>query len=59
MKAEKVTINITVEALSVDTLDSLVAKACEQIRGEFENGELLANDGDTVKWTTCKQKVEF
>ncbi len=59
MKADKVTVTITVEALSIDCLAGLVGKACQQVADEFENGELTASDGDVVRWNTTRTSVEF
>jgi tRNA U34 2-thiouridine synthase MnmA/TrmU len=59
MKAEKVTVIITIEALSIDVAPSLLQKVIEEISAEYENGEVVANDGDTVKWGTKRKPVEF
>ena len=59
MKANKVIVTITVEALSIDCLRGLVYRALEQIADEFESGELLADDGDAVAWETSRSVVEF
>lgn len=59
MKAQKVTVTITVEALSVDCLRGLVESAVNQVESEFENGELQADDGDAVRWKVERKTVEF
>lgn len=59
MKADKVTVTIVVEALSIDCMPGLVDKAVDQIREEFENGMLVASDGDQVTWSTKRESVEF
>ncbi len=59
MKANKVTVTITMEALSIDCLPHMLGKAVEQIENEFENGELIADDGDVVTWKTERKSVEF
>ena len=59
MKANKVTVKITVEALSIECLHTLLAKVIEQVREEYENGKLTADDGDTVEWETTREAVEF
>lgn len=59
MKANKVTVKIEMEALSIDCLRHLVERALIQIEGEFENGELCADDGDEVRWHTSRKLVEF
>jgi len=59
MKAQKVTVTITMEALSIDCLPGLVARALQQIDDGFENGSLTADDGDVIKWETQRETVEF
>ena len=59
MKANKVTVTIKVESLSIDVLRSLLAKVIEQVDEEYENGKLVADDGDTVEWNTERKEVEF
>lgn len=59
MKAQKVTITIVIEGLSVDIAGSMTAKAVEQIEHEFEAGELQADDGDTVRWSVKRETVTF
>jgi hypothetical protein len=59
MKAEKVTVTIHVESLSIDALRGLLTSALEEIEAEAENGELSMSDGDLVKWTTVRKSVEF
>ena len=48
MKASKVTVTITVEALSIDCLRGLLSEAADRVGNEFENGELVASDGDVM-----------
>jgi hypothetical protein len=59
MKADKVTVLIRVETLDIASVPHLVEKAAEQINREFVNGELVASDGDTVRWTTERTPIEF
>jgi len=59
MKADKVAVKITVEALSIDCLWSLLAQAAEQVKCGNENGNLRADDGDTITWKTERTAVEF
>lgn len=59
MKANKVTVTIKIESLSIDVLRSLLAKVIEQVDEEYENGKLVADDGDTVEWNTERKEVEF
>lgn len=59
MKANKVTVTIKIESLSIDVLRSLLAKVVEQVEEEYENGKLVADDGDMVEWNTERKEVEF
>jgi len=59
MKAQKVTITITVEVLAVEAATGLVNQALQRIDAEYEHGLLMANDGDTVRWETVRESIEF
>lgn len=59
MMANKVTVTITLEALSIDVLSGMLSKVVENISNEFESGELRAQDGDVIYWATERTTVEF
>lgn len=59
MKAQKTTVTITMEALHIDSLRGLVADALNKIDDEYESGELVADDGDIIRWETKRVNVEF
>lgn len=59
MKATKVTVTIVMEALSIDCLRGLVVDALEQIEREKVHGELVADDGDVIRWSTKTEPVTF
>jgi len=59
MKAEKVTVTIKVEALSIDALDGLLGNVIEQVNRESETGLLAMSDGDQVSWSTKRESVKF
>ena len=59
MKANKVTVIITMEALSIDALPAMISRAILQVQGEVENGELSMSDGDFIKWETKREEVKF
>lgn len=59
MKAEKVTVTISVEALSIDSLRGLLSNVIEQVDRESETGLLRMSDGDEVSWSTKREAVEF
>jgi len=59
MKAEKVTVRIEVEVLSIDVLRSLLADVLTHIEAEAESGSLAMADGDCVTWQTTRAPVSF
>lgn len=59
MKANKVTIVIKGEMLSIDTLGGLLTRLNEQVRSEATSGKLVMDDGDEIEWTTTTKPVEF
>jgi hypothetical protein len=59
MKANKITVTVIVEVLSIDCVPGLLAQASEQINNEFHNGQLIADDGDTITWNTKSKPVEL
>lgn len=59
MKATKHTVTITLEVLSLDVVQGLLQECSEQMRKEYINGELSADDGDKIKWEVKSTTVEF
>lgn len=59
MKANKVTVLIKIEALSIDVIRGLLAEVAEHVEREIENGSLRMSDGDEVEWITDRNEVEF
>ena len=59
MKAIKYTVTITVEVLSMDSVPSLLEKTSFEISDEYSEGNLTAEDGDSVHWVTKQEPVEF
>ena len=59
MKAEKITVKIEVEVLSIDVVEGVVADFARSWENQKRNGQLISEDGDTVTWTTKTKKVEF
>jgi hypothetical protein len=59
MKADKVTVKIEVECLSIDVLPSLLADVAKQVDNEAESGYLRMSDGDCIEWKTERKTVEF
>lgn len=59
MKANKVTLKITVECLHTDCLPSLVEEARDQISKENFTGSLTKSDGDKISWEISQTEVDF
>ena len=50
MKVTKYTLNISAEALSVDSFRGLLVDMLEQIDREAPGGFLRKDDGDSIQW---------
>ena len=59
MKALKYTVTITLEMLSLDTGESLLAEARELLRTEIRSAVVVHDDGDTVSVKVEAVNVEF
>jgi hypothetical protein len=59
MKANKVTVTITVEVLDIDSAPASIHDCARAIHDQNPHGELTSVDGDTVKWETKTEEVEF
>jgi hypothetical protein len=59
MKAQKITVTITVECLHSSVVPSLVGIAMENFENEFETGTLAAEDGDKVTWEIERKEMVF
>lgn len=59
MKANKVTLTVTIEVLSIDAAPAQLYEVASRIRDEFVSGQLVAADGDTATWKTETEPVEF
>ena len=59
MKAQKVTVEIKMELLSIDTLRGMLMSVIHEVEKEAENGELAMQDGDVISWSTTRKEVEF
>jgi hypothetical protein len=57
MDAQKITVTVTVTALSIDTVPHMLTEAAQNIQREFINGKVGASDGDTVEWSTKSEPV--
>jgi hypothetical protein len=59
MKATKYTMSITVEVLSIDSINGLLTTLQEELHGEFTRGSLTADDGDTITWTVNQELLDI
>ena len=59
MKAEKVTVKIEMEALSIDVLKGMLCSVIEAVESGAINGKLSMDDGDQIEWTTEFKPVYF
>ena len=59
MKANKIILRVTVEALSVGSLRGLLGKLWAEFEEGTTSGHLVANGGDTVEWGIERIPVEF
>jgi hypothetical protein len=60
MKANKITVKIEVETLSIDAVPAKLYELIEALdKNENTNGMLCSEDGDMVKWNTTIKEVTF
>jgi len=59
MQANKFTVIIEVEVLSLEVVPALLNEVARIITDENRTGSLLKEDGDMVKWGTKSERVDF
>ena len=59
MKANKYTVSILVEVLSLESVPGLLVEVERIMRNENKAGSLSKDDGDFVRWHTVYEPVEF
>ena len=59
MTAQKISVAFEAQTLHIDSVHYLIQKALNEIRNENESGNLQANDGDEVSWSTLREDVEI
>jgi len=57
MRANKITLSVTVEVLSIDSVPALLNLAADQLRREVAHGNLVMEDGDTIFWQSESKPV--
>jgi len=59
MQADKFTVTIKVEVLSIDVVPGLLIEVAKIMEDENKAGYLSKEDGDSIKWETVSEKVNF
>ena len=59
MQANKFTVTVEIEALSLNTVPGLLYEVAEAMQQENRTGSLLKEDGDYVKWGSKSERVDF
>jgi hypothetical protein len=59
MKANKITLAVQIDVLSIDSIGGLLIEVAEHISCENRSGKLSKDDGDCVQWDIISQPVEF
>ena len=59
MQANKYTVTVEVEVLSLDSVPGLLSEVARIMDGENRSGSLLKEDGDFVKWGAKSERVDF
>jgi hypothetical protein len=52
MKVKKITVRVTVEVLSIDSVYIQLIDVANQIRQEHISGQMCSDDGDQATWGT-------
>jgi len=59
MKAQKVTLTVVMESLSIQVASGMLSDVAAAIAEGKESGFIQCDDGDEIKWTTERVAVEF
>jgi hypothetical protein len=59
MQANKFTVTVEVEVLSLDSVPGLLREVVNIIQQESRSGSLLKEDGDYIEWSTKSERVDF
>ena len=57
MKAEKITLNIEIQVLSIEVIPGLLGELIRNISEGNIHGTLCKDDGDYLEWVTKKVNV--
>jgi len=59
MKADKVTVTIKMESLSIDVLRGMLEQVIDNVDHGAQSGKIAMDDGDVIEWETVRTRVEF
>lgn len=59
MNANKVTLEIRVEVLHIDSVHALLCELAEALENETAEGMIRKDDGDEIAWTRKIEAVTF
>lgn len=59
MQANKFTVTVTMEVLSLDVAPALIMEVAKIMTDDNRTGSLLKEDGDCIKWATKSERVDF
>ena len=59
MQANKFTVTVEIEVLSMDAVPALLTEVAQMMSVENRTGSLLKEDGDFIKWGTKSERVDF
>ena len=59
MQANKFTVTVEIEVLSLDVVPGLLEEVANTMANENRTGSLLKEDGDCAKWGTKSKRVDF
>lgn len=59
MKAQKVTLKIEVETLSIDSVRGMLIEVVDSIERETVSGMIRKSDGDEIRWEKEEKPVEI
>ena len=57
MRAQKITVKVTVEVLDVASVPALMREMLDQLEKTTESGTLAMPDGDVINWVTTNKSV--
>ena len=59
MKTQKITMTITIEVLSKDSVRPLLGEVADNLQAETNQGMLQKDDGDKVSWKIDHCSIEI